>query len=113
MRGQNEQMTKLRPLEGLVRRRRHVDPPGDRLEVTDVERPRIDVAVPADDVERVVVEHVGLEAVLDPELDDVLAAVRVRLELDWRMQVAVVVGSVLEQLAVLVPVAARDLDQPR
>ena len=63
-------------LEGLVRGRRHVDAAGDRLEVVDRERPRVDVAVPADDVERVVVEHVGLVAVLDAHLDVVLARAR-------------------------------------
>ena len=90
-----------------------MDPTRDRLEVADVERPGVDVAVPADDVERVVVEDVGLEAVLDPQLDDVVAAVGVRPKLDRRVQVAVVVRGVLEQLAVLVAVAARDLDQAR
>ncbi len=50
-------------LEGLVHRRRHVDAAGDRLEVVGVERVRVDVAVPADDVERVVVEDVVLVAV--------------------------------------------------
>src|SRR4029453_10937055 len=79
----------------------------------DVEGPRVDVPVPADDVERVVVEDVGLEAVLDAHLDDVLASVTVRPELDRRVAVGVVVGRVLEQLPVLVPVATRDLDQSR
>ena len=92
-------------LEGLVRRRRHVDAPGDRLEVVDRERPRVDVAVPADDVEGVVVELVGLVAVADPHLDPELAAVAVRVQLGRRVDVAVVVRRVLEQLPVLVAVA--------
>jgi hypothetical protein len=37
-----------------VHRWRLVDPPGDRLEVVDGERPRVEVTVPADHVERVV-----------------------------------------------------------
>ncbi len=36
------------PLERLVRRRRLVDPARDRPEVVHRERPRIEVAVPAD-----------------------------------------------------------------
>src|SRR5437773_12114823 len=44
-------------LEGLMRGRRLVDPPGDRLEVVDRERPRVEIAVPADHVEGVVVEN--------------------------------------------------------
>ena len=99
-------------LEGLVRGRRHVDAPRDRLEVVDRERPRVDVAVPAHDVERVVVEDVGLVAVADAHLDLELAALAVRLQLGRRVDVAVVVGRVLEQLPVLVAVAPRDLDQP-
>ena len=40
-------------LEDLVHRRRLVDPAGDRHEVLDVERVRVEAAVPADHVERV------------------------------------------------------------
>ena len=89
-----------------------MDAPGDRLEVVDRERPRVDVAVPADDVERVVVDHVGLVAVADAHLDDELAALAVRAQLRRRVDVAVVVRRVLHQLAVLVAVALRDRDQP-
>ena len=103
----------VRAGERLVRRRRHVDAPGDRLEVVDRERPRIDVAVPADDVERVVVDHVGLVAAAHAHLDLELALVAVRVQLGRRMDVAVVVRRVLHQLAVLVAVALRDRDQPR
>jgi hypothetical protein len=53
----------VRPLEGLVRGRREVEAPGARLEVHRVERVRVDVAVPAHDVERVAVQHVGLQPV--------------------------------------------------
>ena len=44
-------------LEGLVHRRRLVHAPDDRLEVVDVERPGIELAVPPDDVERMVIER--------------------------------------------------------
>ena len=43
-----------------------MDPAGDRLEVVDRERPRVEVAVPADGVERV--EGTGLSAVHQPEV---------------------------------------------
>src|SRR4051794_18716938 len=99
--------------EGLVGRRRLVDAAGDRLEVVDRERPRVEVAVPADDVERVVVDDVGLVAAADADLDRVLAVLAHRVQLGRWVDVAVVVRRALHQLAVLVPVAARDLDQPR
>ncbi len=106
-------MTKFGPGERLVRRRRLVDPPGDRLEVVDRERPREEVAVPADDVERVVVDDVRLVAAAHAHLDRELARLAHRLQLGRRMDVAVVVRRALDDLAVLVPVAARDLDQAR
>ena len=99
--------------ERLVRRRRLVDPAGDRLEVVDRERPREEVAVPADDVERVVVDDVGLVAAADAHLDRELAALADRVQLGRRMDVAVVVRRALDDLPVLVAVAARDLDQAR
>ena len=100
-------------LEGLVRGRRLVDSPRDRLEVVDRERPRVEVAVPADDVERVIVDDVGLVPVADAHLDRVLAAIAVGVQRRGRMDVAVVVRRALEDLAVLVPVPLRDLDQAR
>ena len=99
-------------LERLVRGRRLVDAAGDRLEVVDRERPRIEVAVPADDVERVVVDDVRLVAASHAHLDRVLAALAHRVQLGRRVDVAVVVRRALHQLSVLVAIAARDLDQP-
>ena len=99
------------PGEGLVRRRRLVDAARDRLEIVDRERPRIEIAVPADDVERVIVEQVGLVPVADAHLDRELAALTVRVQLRGRVDVPVVVRGALHDLAVLVAVAARDLDQ--
>ncbi len=103
----------VRPFERLVRGRRHVDAACDRLEVVDRERPRVDVAVPADDVERVVVDHVRLIAVADAHLDDELAPLTMRLQLGRGMDVPVVVRRVLHQLPVLVAIALRDRDQTR
>ena len=72
----------------------------------------IEVAVPADDVERVVVDDVRLVAAADAHLDRELAALADRVQLGRRMDVAVVVRRALDDLPVLVAVAARDLDQP-
>jgi hypothetical protein len=46
-----------------------------------VERPRLEVAVPADDVERLVVDQVVLVAVADADLQPEFAALAIGLEL--------------------------------
>src|SRR6059058_786976 len=99
-------------LEGLVRGRRLVDAAGDRLEVVDRESPRIEVAVPADDVERVVVDDIRLVAAAHAYLDGELAGLAHGVQLSRRMDVAVVVRRAFHDLAVVVAVAPRDLDQP-
>ena len=73
-----------------------MDPTGDRLEVVGVEGVRIDVAVPADDVERVVVERVVLVPVANADGQLEVAAVGVGVELGRRMEVALRVRRVLE-----------------
>src|SRR5207249_10615019 len=96
-------------LERLVRGRRLVDPAGDRLEVVDRERPRKEVAVPAHDVERVVVDDVRLVAAADPHLHRELAALANRVQLRRRMDVPVVVVRALHDLARLVALESRYL----
>ena len=96
-----------------MRRRRLVDAARDRLEIVDREGPRIEVAVPADDVERVVVDDVRLVAAAHAHLHRELALLAHRPQLRRRMDVAVVVRRPLDDHPVLVAVAARDLDQPR
>ena len=91
-------------------RRRLMQAPGLRLEVVDAERVRVHVAVPADDVERVVVEHVALVAVAHAHEHLVLAVLLAGLELERRMEVALAERRVLEQLAVAVAVAVGRLD---
>ncbi|MBM2844587.1 MAG: hypothetical protein HW404_2424 [Anaerolineales bacterium] len=100
-------------LKGLVRRRRLVNLAGDRHVVVDIEGPRVEVAVPADDVERMVIEHVAGHrlARLDAHLE--LAALGVRLQRLRRPQVALAVRGMLQQLAELVAVSARRLDLRR
>src|SRR5947208_8897175 len=87
-----------------------LDAAGDRLEVVDRERPRVEVAVPADDVERVIVEDVRLVPVANADLDRELTPVAVRVQLRRRMDVTVVVRRPFEQLPVLVAIPLRDLD---
>src|SRR6266511_5321994 len=100
------------PLERLVRRRRLVNSPRDRLEVVHRERPRVEEAVPPHDVERVVVEDVRLVPTADAYLDGELTLLAVRVQLRRRVDVAVVIRRALEHLSVLVAVAARDLNLP-
>src|SRR5262249_35647301 len=102
---------KVRPLEGLVSRRRLVDTPSDRLEVVNAEGIRIEVAVPADEVERVVVEGVGHDLAVDLDADLVLAALVVQRQLARPTQVAVAIWRMLQELAELVPVALGRLDR--
>ena len=97
-------------LEGLVDRRRLVDAARDRLEVRDVEPERPQVAVPADDVERVVPVVVGRDAVARADVDHVVAVLVERLAELGRVQVALAVRRVLEELPVVVAVALGRLD---
>src|SRR5262245_15959061 len=100
-------------LEGLVHRRGLVHAPRDRLEVVDVERVRVDVAVPSHDVERVVVERVPLVAIAHAHDQLAVLAVAVRDELRRRVDVAMRVRRALEQLPVAVAVPVRRLDLAR
>jgi hypothetical protein len=80
-------------LEGLVDGRRLVDTPGDRLEISDVEDPRIEIAVPADHVEGMVVEHVTGEPVADLDAHLELAPLGVGLQLLRGADIALTVGA--------------------
>jgi len=100
-------------LERLVHRRRLVDAPGDRLEVRDVEPERPQVAVPADEVERVLPVVIGGDPVGGSDVDDEVALLVAGSDLVRRVQVALGVRGVLEQLAVVVAVALRRLDLRR
>ena len=100
-------------LERLVHRRRLVDAPDDRLEVVDVERPRIEVAVPADDIERMMIEHQLVDRVVLLDQDRELALLVARLELLRPADVALRERRALEQLPVLVAVARRERARAR
>src|SRR5438132_4491988 len=85
--------------------RRLVDAPDDRLEVADVERPRIEVPVPSDDVERVVVENELIDAVVLLHEQTEVAHLVVRVELERAANVALGVRRPFLELAELVAVA--------
>src|ERR671924_263799 len=90
-----------------------MDPTRPRLEIVDVEGVGVDVAVPADHVQGVIVEPVVLEAAAHP--DDQLEVPRLAMGLEvlGRMQVAMRERRRLEQLPVAVPVAIRGLELAR
>jgi hypothetical protein len=79
--------------------------PDDRLEVVDVEAHGIEVAVPADDVERMVVEHDLVDAVVLLHQDGEIAHLVVGAQLQRTPDVALRVRRALDQLAELVAVA--------
>src|SRR5262249_33539226 len=92
-------------LERLVHRRRLMNAPDDRLEVVDVERPGIEVSVPANDVERVVIEDELVQTVilLHEELE--VAHLVMRAKLDGATHVALGIRSALLELTELVAIA--------
>ena len=100
-------------LEGEVDGRRLVDAAGDRLEVVDVEGEWPQVAVPPDQVERVVGVVIGSHPPASLDLDHEISGLEVGRHLLGRADVALAVRGVLEQLAVLVAVAPRRLDLRR
>ncbi len=99
----------MRALERLVHRRRLVHPAGDRLEVGDVERIRIQAAVPAHDIERVPRVRQLADPLPVPDQDRyVLATHDVRL--DRAPQVPLAVRRVLQELPLGGQVAPRRSD---
>jgi hypothetical protein len=97
-------------LEGLVNGRRLVQAAGDRLEVVDTEGPWIEVAIPTDDIEGVVVEEMAGDAVAHLDAHFELAALGEGLQLFWGTEIAFAVRGMLEQLTIAVAVAVRGLD---
>ena len=88
----------------LVNRRRLVDGAGDRLEVVGVERERIEIAVPADRVERVRGEHVAREALAIPDENRGLFLPIDDLDFRGSVQVALIVRHAQAPFAVRVQV---------
>src|SRR4249919_850391 len=88
-----------------------MDASRDWLEVMHGECPGIEVAVPADDVERVVVDDIRLVAAAHAHLHRELALLAHSAQLRRGMDVAVVVRRAFDELSVLVAVTPRNLDQ--
>src|SRR3954468_2191696 len=82
----------------------------DRLEVVDVERPRIEVTIPANDVERMMIENELVEPIVLLHEETEVAHLVVRLELDWPANVALRVRRALLQLTELIAVPLRPPD---
>src|SRR6478672_5407227 len=99
-------------LEGLVHRGRLVHATDDRLEVVDVERPRVELAVPPDDVERMMIEDDLVQSVVLLHDDAEVAHLVVRLQLARHADVALRVRRALDELAELVAVPLGWADVP-
>ncbi len=85
-------------LKGLVHRRGLVLAPGDRFEVGDVEGVGVEMPVPGDDVERVVIERVDRRAVADEDEHVGRRPVIEIAQLGGPPEVPLPVGGVLEEL---------------
>src|ERR1019366_700083 len=92
-------------LKGLVHRRRLMDAPDNRLEVVDVERPRVVVTVPADDIEGMMIEYEFVDRVVLFDENREVTPFLVRLELGRPANVPFAIRRAFEELAELVPVA--------
>jgi hypothetical protein len=84
--------------------RRLVDATHDRLEVVDAEDPGVEVAVPTDDVEWMVVEDQLVERVILLHEDPEIALLVVRAELDRPANIALAERRPFQQLPELVAV---------
>src|SRR6478752_6952518 len=101
-------------LESLMHRRRLVHAPDDRLEVVDVERPGIELAVPADDVERMMIEDDLVQSVVLLHDDLMIAHLIVRVQLARHADVTLRVRRALDELTELVaiPLGRADVAAP-
>src|SRR5262245_42082143 len=84
-----------------------VDSTDDRLEIVDAENPRIEVAIPADDVEWMVVEDQLVDRVVLLHKEPEVAFLVVRPELAGTPDVALAERGALEKLTELVAIPLR------
>src|SRR5260221_1972389 len=94
-------------LKRLMHRRRLVHASYDWLEVHDVERPGIELAVPSHDVTRIVIEHDLVQSVVLFHDNREIAHLVEGSQLARNADVALGIRSALDELAVLVSVALR------
>ena len=92
-------------LKSLVHRRRLVNAPHDRLEITDVECPRIEVAIPSHHVERVVIEHDLVDAVVLFHENREVSHLVDWLRETWAPDVALGVRRAFDQLSEFIPIS--------
>src|SRR5687767_332711 len=85
-------------------------PSDDGLEVVDVERPRVEVAVPPDDIERMVVEHDLVQSIVLLHDERVLAFLVDRPEVRGAADVALRVWRALLELTELIAITLRPAD---
>src|SRR5215211_5297718 len=98
------------PFEGLVYRRRLVDAPGDRFEIFDVEDPRIEIAIPPNNVKGMVIQDVFAQPVADLDAHFKFPAFGVCLQFLRDANIALAIGSMLKQLAKVIAVTLGWLD---
>src|SRR4030095_11007240 len=91
-------------LEGVGPRRRLMNATDDGLEIVDAEDPRIEVAIPAHDVERVVIENQLVQRVVLLDEDPEVTLLVVGLEVDRTSNVTLAVRRSLEELTELVAI---------
>src|SRR5215472_4036080 len=83
------------------------------LEVVYVEYPGVEVAVPSDNVERMISKRVGVDRIVYLYFNIIVAVLSVCDELVWSSKVSVAEWCELGQLAVIVSVSLWDLDWSR
>src|SRR5665213_968785 len=88
-----------------MHRRRLVNATDDRLEIANVERPRVEVAVPSDDVEWMVVEYQLVDSIVLLYEKTKVAHLVVRVERHRTPDVALRVRRTFLQLPKLVPIS--------
>ena len=86
-------------------RRRLMDPTDDRFEVVDAEDPRIEIAIPTNDVEWVMIEDQLIERIVLFDEDAKVTLLVVRPKLDRPSNVTLAVRRSLEQLTEFVAIA--------
>src|SRR5687768_11467874 len=92
-------------LKGLVRGWRLVDSSGDGFKVLDIEYPRVEITVPADYVEGMVIQEVLAEPFAHLNAHFEFTALCVSLQVFRQANITFAVRRVLEHLAELISIA--------
>src|SRR5687767_4376262 len=92
-------------LESLMHGRRLVYASGNRLEVFDVKNPWVEISVPADDIEGVVIKHVFTQPISYFDSHLKLAAFGVRFQFFGDANIALGIRRMFEHLSEFVSIA--------